>query len=143
MFQIFWKTLILLRTPGPHTCSGLFSAHIWFCLDLDQTHVGLNQKECRVGFRVCGPEILVVQKCFIKSYSIILQLFMLSVPHIQKLYGIMLSLSNLIKIYRNLNYLLSWQSLVNTFPSHHHSSPNYIRTHNAYCIILIQTVRVL
>lgn len=32
---------------------------------------------------------------------------------------------------------------VNAFPSHHHSSQNYIRTHNAYCIIFIQTVRVL
>lgn len=67
MYQISWETLILLRAPGPHTCRGLFSAHIWFCLDLDHTHVGLNHEECRVGFRVFGPEILMVQKCFKKN----------------------------------------------------------------------------
>lgn len=32
---------------------------------------------------------------------------------------------------------------VNTFPSHQHSSKNYTHSHNTYCIIMIQTIRVL
>lgn len=58
--QFFWEILILLRAPGPHTLTGLFSAPIWFWLDLDKAHVSLNHGESKVGFRDSGREILVV-----------------------------------------------------------------------------------
>lgn len=82
--QLSWETLILPLARGTHSWTGLFSAHIWFCLNLDKVHVGFCYGECSVGFRVLeGP---VVQKALYRkviplSYN---HISILSVLNLQK-----------------------------------------------------------
>lgn len=50
--QLSRETPILSRAGGTHPWTSLFSAHIWFCLNLDKPHAGLNYRKHKVGLRV-------------------------------------------------------------------------------------------
>lgn len=145
IYQISWETPILLR-PAACTPAGVYFLHAFgFCLDLDYIHVGLNHGECREGFRVCGPEILVAQKCFKRLFNHPTTIYLCYQFHIYKNDAE----SSVIFIKSNKDLQKSELSsvlaviTVNAFLYHHHSSQNYPHTHDTCCIILIQIVRVL